>query len=65
MVRLRKIPVLLLNSAIMNHFLFQKGSMGVNYQCTWSEFRQVSCSSYAFIVFICAFVSEKDLSSSV
>lgn len=35
MERLRKIHALLLNSAIMNPFLFQKGSMGMNRQCIW------------------------------
>lgn len=63
MVRLRKIPALLLNSAIVNHFLFQKGSMAVNHQCFWSGFREVSRSSHGFIVFIYASASENDLSS--
>ena len=44
MMRLRKVRTLL-NSTVMNHFLFLKGSMSGNHQCIWSGFGEVSRSS--------------------
>lgn len=61
-MRLRKIPMLLLNSALMNHFLFLKGSMSGHHQCIWSGFGEVSHTFCRLFVFLCAIANENDLS---